>query len=92
MALAKDSKVLIFDDSFSALDFKTDASLRKALKEVTKDKIVFVVAQRISSIMNADKIIVLEDGKIEAIGKHDELMKKSKVYKEIASSQIGGDK
>ncbi len=91
-ALSKDFKIIIFDDSFSALDFKTDAALRKELKKVTSDKIVFVVAQRISSIMNADKIIVLEEGKVVGEGKHEDLLKTCEVYKEIAYSQIGGDK
>ena len=89
-ALATDSSIYIFDDSFSALDFKTDAKLRKELSKVTKDRIVFIVAQRISSIMNADKIIVLDEGEIVGIGKHDELMNTCEIYKEIATSQLGG--
>ena len=88
-AIAKKPEIYIFDDSFSALDFKTDANLRKALKEYTKDSTLLIVAQRISSIMNADKIIVLEEGKIVGMGKHKELLKTCDVYREIASSQLG---
>ena len=88
-AIAKNPEIYIFDDSFSALDFKTDAKLRKALKEYTKDSTILIVAQRISSIMNADKIIVLEQGEIVGMGTHNELLKNCEVYKEIASSQLG---
>lgn len=91
-ALAKNPSILIFDDSFSALDTKTDLKVRHNLKKIAKDKIIFVVAQRISTIMDADKIIVLNNGEIESIGSHEELMKNSKIYKEIYSSQLGGDK
>lgn len=87
-AIAKKSKVYIFDDSFSALDFKTDAKLRKNIKEKLGDVTTLIVAQRISTIMHADKIVVLEDGKVVGIGTHKELMKKCKVYKEIATSQL----
>ena len=87
-AIASNPDILIFDDSFSALDFKTDAKLRKDLKKVTKDKTVFIVAQRISTIMNADTIVVLDEGKVAGIGSHDELMKSCDVYKEIALSQL----
>ena len=87
-ALIRKPKIYIFDDSFSALDFKTDASLRKALKKETKDATVFIVAQRIGTIMDADQIIVLHDGQIVGIGKHKELLKTSSVYKEIALSQL----
>lgn len=87
-AIAKNPDVYIFDDSFSALDFKTDAKLRKDLAKVTKDKTVLIVAQRISTIMNADKIVVLDEGNIVGIGKHKELMKNCKVYQEIALSQL----
>lgn len=87
-AIAKNPDVYVFDDSFSALDFKTDAKLRKDLAKVTKDKTVLIVAQRISTIMNADKIVVLDEGNIVGIGKHKELMKKCKVYQEIALSQL----
>lgn len=88
-AIAKNPEIYIFDDSFSALDFKTDAKLRKALKEYTKDSTILIVAQRISSIMNADKIIVLEQGEIVGMGTHNDLLKNCEVYKEIASSQLG---
>lgn len=88
-AIAKNPEIYIFDDSFSALDFKTDAKLRKALKKYTKDATILIVAQRISSIMNADKIVVLEQGEVVGIGTHDELLKNCDVYKEIALSQLG---
>lgn len=88
-ALATNPDILIFDDSFSALDFKTDAKLRKELSKVTKDKTVFIVAQRISTIMNAEQIIVLNEGKVVGIGTHKELVKSCEVYREIALSQIG---
>lgn len=87
-ALALNPDIYIFDDSFSALDFKTDANLRKELSKITKEKIVFIVAQRISTIMNADQIIVLDEGKIVGIGKHKELLDNCAVYKEIALSQL----
>ena len=87
-AIAKNPDIYIFDDSFSALDFKTDAALRKALKEELSDKTIMIVAQRISTIMHADKIVVLDDGKMAGIGTHEQLLKKCKVYKEIASSQL----
>ena len=87
-AIAKNPDIYVFDDSFSALDFKTDAKLRKDLSKVTKDKTVLIVAQRISTIMNADKIVVLDEGNIVGIGKHKELMKNCKVYQEIALSQL----
>lgn len=87
-AIAKKPKIYIFDDSFSALDFKTDVTLRKALSEKTKDSTVLIVAQRISTILHADKIIVLDEGKICGIGTHDELIKNNEVYKQIAASQL----
>lgn len=87
-ALAVKPKVYIFDDSFSALDFKTDRALRGALEKETKNKTVLIVGQRISTIMNADKIIVLDEGKIVGQGTHHELMKTNAVYKEIAYSQL----
>ena len=87
-AIAKDPEIFVFDDSFSALDFKTDATLREALSEKTQDKTVIIVAQRISTILNADQIIVLEEGKVVGIGKHEELMKNNKTYREIALSQL----
>src|SRR5690554_10746 len=86
-ALAKQPKIYIFDDSFSALDYKTDVNLRNALKQHV-DATIILVAQRINSIKNADKIVVLDKGKIAGIGTHDELMKTSKVYLEIAESQL----
>lgn len=90
-ALAKDPSILIFDDSFSALDFKTDAKVRKNLKTISKDKMIFVVAQRISSVINADNIIVLNDGEIVGCGTHEELLKTCPIYKEIKVSQLGGE-
>ena len=87
-ALVRKAEIYIFDDSFSALDFKTDANLRKALKRVTKDSIVMVVAQRIASIMDADQIIVLNEGKMIGHGTHKELLKNCQIYREIALSQF----
>ena len=87
-ALTKNAPVYIFDDSFSALDFKTDANLRKALSSFAKNSAVLVVAQRVSSIMTADQIIVLENGKMVGKGKHKELLKTCKTYLEIAKSQL----
>ncbi len=87
-ALAKNAPIYIFDDSFSALDFKTDAALRKALKTYTSDATVLIVAQRVSTIMDADKIIVLDDGDIVGIGTHRQLLKDCDVYREIAESQL----
>lgn len=90
-AICKDPDIYIFDDSFSALDYKTDANLRKELAKITKDKIVFVVAQRISSVMHADNIIVLDNGEVVGMGTHEELLKTCPIYKEIKVSQLGGD-
>ena len=87
-AVAKDPEIFVFDDSFSALDFKTDAALREALAKRTKNKTNIIVAQRISTILNADKIIVLDDGKIVGQGTHEELMKDIETYREIALSQL----
>lgn len=87
-ALVRKPEIYIFDDSFSALDFKTDAILRAELKKETADAIVLIVAQRIGSIMEADKIIVLDEGKVVGCGKHKELLKSCSVYKEIALSQL----
>ena len=87
-AIARDPEIYIFDDSFSALDYKTDATLRKALKEYTKDATCLIVAQRIGTIMNADKIVVLDEGKCVGIGTHKELLKNCEVYKQIALSQL----
>ena len=89
-ALMKKADLYIFDDSFSALDFKTDAALRKALKKEVKDAAVLIIAQRISTILDADQIIVLDEGRIAGIGKHEELMKTCPVYREIADSQMKG--
>lgn len=87
-AIASDPDIFVFDDSFSALDFKTDAKLREELKKKTKDKTVIIVAQRISTILNADQIIVLEEGKIVGKGTHEELMKNCDTYVQIATSQL----
>ena len=87
-AIARNPEIYIFDDSFSALDYKTDKILRKALKEYTKDATTLIVAQRIGTIMHADKIIVLDNGKCVGIGTHKELLKNCEVYKEIALSQL----
>ena len=87
-AIAKDPEIFVFDDSFSALDFKTDSALREALAKRTKNKTCIIVAQRISTILNADQIIVLDDGKVVGKGTHEELMKNNETYREIALSQL----
>ena len=87
-AIARDPEILIFDDSFSALDYKTDASLRKALKKHIKDTTNLIVAQRIGTIMNADKILVLNEGKVVGQGTHKELLNNCEIYKQIALSQL----
>ncbi|CAH1209990.1 putative ABC transporter ATP-binding protein [Paenibacillus auburnensis] len=87
-ALVRKPEVYLFDDSFSALDFKTDAKLRAALKEETTESTVLIVAQRVSTVMDADRIIVLDEGTIAGIGTHRELMENSEVYREIVSSQL----
>ena len=87
-AIAKDPEIFVFDDSFSALDFKTDSKLREALETKTKNKTVIIVAQRISTILNADQIIVLEEGKMVGIGTHEELMENNETYRQIALSQL----
>ena len=87
-AIAKKPEIFIFDDSFSALDFKTDSRLRGALKEHTKDATTIIVAQRISTILHADRIIVLDDGHMAGMGTHAELMKNCEVYRQIAMSQL----
>ncbi len=87
-AIAKQPEILIFDDSFSALDYKTDVALRRALKEATADTTTLIVAQRISTILHADQIIVLDEGKIAGKGTHEELMKSCEVYRQIATSQL----
>ena len=88
-AIARDPEIYIFDDSFSALDYKTDSMLRKELKKYTKDATIFIVAQRIGTILNADKIVVLDEGKCVGIGTHKELLDNCEVYKQIALSQLG---
>ncbi|WP_055669825.1 ABC transporter ATP-binding protein [Desnuesiella massiliensis] len=87
-ALVRRPEIYIFDDSFSALDFKTDAKLRAALKGETKESTVIIVAQRVSTVMDADRIIVLDEGRIEGIGNHKELLNTCEVYREIVSSQL----
>ncbi|MET4655655.1 ATP-binding cassette subfamily B multidrug efflux pump [Exiguobacterium sp. PvP048] len=87
-ALVRKPDIYVFDDSFSALDFKTDATLRKALKQETQDATVLIVAQRVSTVMDADQIIVLEEGRVAGIGTHDELYETNEVYQEIVKSQL----
>ena len=86
-AIVRKPKIYLFDDSFSALDYRTDQQLRKALKEITRDATVIIVAQRISTILEADQILVMNQGRIEAAGTHEELMKNSRTYQEIVASQ-----
>ena len=90
-AIAIEPEILVFDDSFSALDFKTDSILRAELAKKTKDKTVIIVAQRINTILNADQIIVLEDGKVVGKGTHEELLKNNEIYKQIALSQLSAE-
>jgi ATP-binding cassette subfamily B protein len=87
-ALARKPEILVLDDSFSALDFATDAKLRVALKEETKGATVFIVSQRVGTVMDADRIVVLDEGHMVGIGKHRELLESSPVYREIVSSQL----
>ncbi len=87
-AVAIDPEIYIFDDSFSALDFKTDSELRRALHKETKDATIFIVAQRVNTIMNADQIVVLDEGRVVGMGTHKKLLKTCEVYREIASSQL----
>ncbi len=87
-AIARNPEIYIFDDSFSALDYKTDSILRKELKKYTEDATTLIVAQRIGTIMNANKIIVLDDGEIVGQGTHKELLQNCEVYKQIALSQL----
>ena len=87
-AIARNPEFYIFDDSFSALDYKTDSLVRKELKKYTKDATSFIVAQRIGTILNADKILVLDEGKCVGQGTHKELLKNCEVYKQIALSQL----
>ena len=90
-ALLKNPKVLILDDSTSAVDTKTDALIRQALRENVPQITKIIIAQRVNSIQDADKIIVLDEGKINGIGTHDELLKTNKIYQEVYSSQMKGD-
>lgn len=90
-ALVTDAKILVFDDSFSALDFKTDAKLRAALQPATRDKAVLIIAQRINTVVDADEILVLDNGEIVGQGTHEELKETNKVYQEIIESQMRGD-
>jgi ATP-binding cassette subfamily B protein len=87
-ALVRRPEIFVFDDSFSALDFKTDAKLRAALKKEMASSTVLIVAQRVSTVIDADQIIVLDDGTITGIGRHRDLMKTCGVYREIVSSQL----
>ncbi|MDR1927668.1 MAG: ABC transporter ATP-binding protein/permease, partial [Oscillospiraceae bacterium] len=87
-ALARKPKIYVFDDSFSALDFKTDAALRRALRECTAEATVFIVAQRVSTIMGAEQIVVLDEGRAVGVGTHRQLLEKCAVYREIAESQL----
>jgi len=87
-ALVRRPEIYIFDDSFSALDFKTDAKLRAALKKEIKEATVIIVAQRVGTVMDADRIIVLDEGEVNGIGTHKELMQTCEVYREIVSSQL----
>ena len=87
-AIAKDPTIYLFDDSFSALDYKTDAQVRRSLELVTKEATVIIVAQRVSTILDADNIIVLEEGKVIGQGTHQTLMTTCPVYQEIAQSQL----
>lgn len=87
-AIVKKPDIYIFDDSFSALDYKTDAILRSRLKEVTENATVLIVAQRVGTIMDADQIIVLNEGEIVGRGTHNELMENNEIYREIANSQL----
>ena len=90
-ALIKRAPILILDDSASALDLATDAKLRKAIKELPDNPTVFIVSQRVSAVMNSDKILVLDDGELVGIGTHEELLENSEIYKEICNSQFGGE-
>ena len=90
-ALAGGPKILILDDSSSALDYKTDLALREAIKENYKETTKIIIASRISSIMHANKIVVLENGTITGLGTHEELLKNNKMYQSIYNVQLGGD-
>ena len=87
-AICKNPDIFVFDDAFSALDMKTDAKLREALREVTESAVVLIVAQRVSTIKDADQIVVLDNGKVVGKGRHLELLKRCKVYQEIVRSQL----
>ena len=87
-AIARNPEIIVFDDSFSALDSKTDKMVRREIQEKLKDKTLIIVAQRINTIINADEIIVLDNGRIVAKGKHKDLLETSSVYYEIAKSQL----
>ncbi|MBO5551575.1 MAG: ABC transporter ATP-binding protein, partial [Lachnospiraceae bacterium] len=89
-ALVKKPRIIIFDDSTSAVDTATDAKIRKAMNEQLPDTTVFIIAQRISSVQGADRIIVMDDGRISATGTHDELLASSEIYREVYESQTGG--
>jgi len=84
----KKPEIFIFDDALSALDYKTDTALRRALKQETAESTVLIVTQRVSTIMNADRIVVLDDGEVKGIGTHRELLQNCPVYREIAYSQL----
>ncbi|MGI6149859.1 MAG: ATP-binding cassette domain-containing protein, partial [Limnochordia bacterium] len=90
-AVVRQPDIYLLDDSFSALDYKTDANLRAALRQVARDKTVIVVAQRVSSILQADQILVLDSGRIVGKGTHGELLQSCPVYREIVASQLGGE-
>ena len=90
-ALMKKTGLYVFDDSFSALDFKTDKALREALKEETKEAAVLIIAQRISTILHASQIVVLDEGRIADVGNHEYLMEHCSVYRDIARSQMKGE-
>ena len=90
-ALLKKPKVLILDDSTSAVDTKTDASIQKSFAEYIPDTTKIIIAQRVSSVQHADQIVVLDDGKVAAVGKHDELLKTCAIYREVYESQKKGD-
>lgn len=90
-ALLKNPKVLILDDSASAVDTKTDAAIQRAFAEYIPDTTKIIIAQRVSSVQNADKIVVLNDGKIDAVGTHEELLKNCNIYQEVYRSQVKGD-
>src|SRR5262249_17738895 len=87
-ALVRKPDIYVFDDSFSALDYATDAKLRAALRPETTNATVFVVAQRISTVLNADRIVVLDDGRVAGMGTHGELLANNEIYREIVASQV----